>query len=187
MNDPEAFETFERVWAYMKDIPGSFTGLNAEKLYQCAKTIRNGLIVEVGVDQGRSTSTLLYAAKTTRSRLILVDSWESILIENMHKVLSRLRKDFPEVIFALCRLTSIEAANLIKEPIDMVHIDANHLAPNPDQDCEVWLPKLKSGGIACFHDCLTPCFPAVDAAVARYTKGWEDLGTWEGLGIRRKP
>src|SRR5438309_10588354 len=86
MNEPDAFEAFESVWAYMKDIPGSFTGLNAEKLYQYAKTILDGLIVEVGVDQGRSTSTLLYAAKISGSRLVLVDSWESILIENMHKV-----------------------------------------------------------------------------------------------------
>ncbi len=76
----------------------------------------------------------------------------------------------------------------------MVHIDAHHGDGNgvcdpesgPFIDCAAWLPRLKHGGVACFHD-VGSTFPAVDAALAEYTAGWEDLGTWDGLAIRRKP
>lgn len=178
--------TFEQVWAYTEQIPGSFTHLSGEHYYRYALQVPPGeVIVEVGVDQGRSASLLVQAANLTGARLVLVDSWESVLIDNLAKVLTLVDR-FPGVNVEVIHARSVEAAQRVPGPIAMVHIDANHYDDNPANDCEAWLPKLKSGGIACFHD-YHSTFPAVTAAVDKYTAGWQDLGGFDGLAIRRKP
>ena len=175
---------FADIWPFTDSIPGSFTELSASKLYEYACQAK-GVIAEIGVDQGRSASLLFEAAKQTGASLILVDSWESILIDNYYKV-SRLRDLYPSVITAIHRELSHDAAKRINTELDLIHIDANHYAWNPNNDCYAWLTKLKSGGVAAFHD-YHESWPAVIAAVDKYCGGWEDLGVWDSLALRRKP
>jgi predicted O-methyltransferase YrrM len=179
-------KSFEEVWKLTDTIPGSFTELNAQKLYEYAvKVPEHGMVVEVGVDQGRSASLLLTAAEFTHATVVLIDSWESVLIDNWYKV-KKLTEEF-RVPVVVHRERSVEAADkLLGLEFDLVHIDANHYGESPSMDCAAWLPLLKSGGIACFHD-VGCTFPAVDAAVEKYTAGWEDLGVHDCLAIRRKP
>jgi len=174
----------EEVWNYANAIPGWFTRSSVEELYGFALTCE-GTMVEVGVNQGRSASVLLLAARHTGSRVILIDSWESVLIENLEKVRSRFAVDFPDVPWRIINLPSVEAAELVDGPLSLVHIDANHYDEHPSDDCAAWLPKLSSGGIACFHD-YGSTFEAVTPAVDKHTAGWGDLGVWDGLAIRRK-
>jgi predicted O-methyltransferase YrrM len=178
----------EEVWEQVNRIPGSFSRLNVEKFYHYALE-SPGIMAEVGVDQGRSATVLLLAARHTGATVILVDAWPSVLFENMAKVQSRLTAEFADVNWMIYNLYSVEAAKIVNASLSFVHIDANHYDEEPAKDCAVWLPKLKSGGIACFHDYQAGhnMFPAVDVAVDKHTAGWEDLGAWEGLGIRRKP
>lgn len=177
----------EELWNYVNAIPGWFTRISAEKFYEYALTCP-GKMVEVGVNQGRSSSVLLLAAQHTGASVVLVDSWESVLIDNMDKVRSRFVSSFPGVDWKIINLPSVKAAKAVLGPLSLVHIDANHYDDHPSEDCAAWLPKLSSGGIACFHDYGPGSdFIAVTAAVDKHTAGWEDLGTWDGLGIRRKP
>lgn len=177
--------TFANIWQITDSIPGSFTRLSAEHLYRHASEVPDeGLIVEVGVDQGRSASLLLHAALKPWATVVLVDSWESVLVDNYAKVTSLVEQfESPSVVI---HGFSVPASKLVTQEIDLIHIDANHHAPNPGQDCEAWLPKLRSGGVAFFHDYEAPGFD-VTAAVDEYTSGWEDLGVWDSLAIRRKP
>ncbi len=178
--------THDKLWKFVNQIPGSFTELNVKMYYRYAMQVGRGeSIVEVGVDQGRSTSVLLHAAQETGARLFLVDSWESVLVENLAKVKALVAK-FPNAQVEIIHCRSVEASSRVHPPVALVHIDANHYDDNPANDCEAWLPKLKSGGIACFHD-YQASFPAVTEAVDKYTAGWEDLGSHDGLAIRRKP
>jgi len=177
---------FDKLWEFTDQIPGSFTRLSGEKLYEYAmKAPNDGWIVEVGVDQGRSASLLLHASSGRNIGVRLIDSWESVLIDNFGKV-QRMRDCFPQATADIWRMTSVAAAGLFNGEIDLIHIDANHYEPNPANDCEAWLPKVKSGGIAAFHD-YDSTFVAVKEAVDKYTEGWEDLGNWDSLAIRRKP
>jgi hypothetical protein len=184
--------TFDDIWPYTDDIPGSFTRLSGEKYYEQA--LQSRTIVEVGVDQGRSASLLLFAARETRAHVILVDSWPGIMIDNLVKVRNRLAADFSDVFVDVLHMPSAHAGHWIRETLDMVHIDAHHgdgagncdTGSGPWIDCQVWLPKLNHGGVACFHD-YDATFPAVTDAVNVYTEGWEHLGNWDGLAIRRKP
>lgn len=178
--------TFEEVFEFTDKIPGSFTRVSCAKLYEYALQVpHGGLMVEVGVDQGRSASLMLQAARQNDAAVVLVDSWESVLIDNKAKV-DALCEQFPGVRWTTIVGTSVNAAKAIGAEIDLIHIDANHYDDNPANDCEAWLPKLRSGGIACFHD-YESCFPDVTPAVDKYTAGWEHLGNHDGLAIRRKP
>lgn len=179
---------FEELWSFTDSIPGSFTKLSAEKLFEYASRVeRNGTIAEIGVDQGRSLSVLLNARRGNPTLFVLVDSWESVLIDNMDKV-KKLLAGTPN--YMLLNMTSVDAAVGWHGHLDMIHIDAHHHDDTdkggPTLDCEWWLPKLKIGGVACFHD-YYPSWPDVTAAVDKYCAGWENLGDWDSLAIRRKP
>ena len=186
--------TFEEAWAICDSIPGTYTEANAKALWDAAKSLPdNAYIAEVGVDQGRSASILLAASKPGWI-IALVDAWESVLIDNKAKVEALLKK-FPRAPRAnreqfglgwIIHAPSKVAGQDVKDPLHLVHIDANHYDQHPAEDCEVWLPKLVKGGLACFHD-FEASFPAVTEAVNKYTKGWEVVGNFESLAIRRKP
>ena len=182
---------FKRLWWATEAIPGSFTRLNAAAYYDIAMALpKDGIIVEVGVDQGRSASILADAMENERPdiRLNLVDSWESILIDNMGKTFQMLER-YPS---ARARTTvhhmrsETAAQRFADGSVDMVHIDAHHYTGGVDVDCESWMPKLRSGGIWAMHD-VKATFPDVDAAVEKYLAGWQQLGLFDCLGVWRKP
>src|SRR3990167_6750771 len=186
--DTGGLMTFEEAWAVCDAIPGSFTKTNAQALWDVCQTLPlNAFIAEVGVDQGRSASILMAASKPGWI-VALVDAWESILIDNKLKVENML-KQFSRTEHGLAWIINAPSALAgqdVKDPLHLVHIDANHYSPHPAEDCEVWLPKLVSGGIAAFHD-YQATFPAVTKAVDKYTKGWPVVGNFESLAVRRKP
>jgi len=178
---------FEKAWELAQGITGSFTRVNARKLWEYARRC-NGLMVEIGVDQGRSASILLSAAEITGASLMLVDSWVSVLEENKKRV-QKLVDKFPRVRVTIIHALSDQAIRLWNDgEADLIHLDADHWGDNPKNDCALWLPKLKPGGYFLAHDYNVPSMNCtVTEAVDEACKGWEDLGDFEGLGIRRKP
>jgi hypothetical protein len=182
-------KSFEEVWAFTDKIPGSFSQVSAEKLYALALSVPNSaMIAELGVNEGRSLSLMLQGTVGRHPSFLLVDTWGSVPPENRFKA-EGLVKAFA-VNYLLMQMKSTEAAKAFDKPLDLIHIDAYHFDNIPDGgpslDCEMWLPKVKPGGVACFHD-YNSCFPDVNIAVDKFTAGWEDLGVWDGLAIRRKP
>ena len=186
---------FQGIWPKVEARLGSFTRLNAAKYYEYARAVRiGGVIMEIGVDQGRSATVLLEVAKRQAVTVHLVDSWESVLVDNYYKVLNHVAASRPwhpdstvQVRHMSSQTAAEEAAGLEGE-IDLVLIDANHYGLMPGLDCELWLPMLRVGGVALFHD-YGSTFPDVDEAVDRYTgdeERWEDLGAWDSLAVRRK-
>jgi len=175
--------TSRDVWEYMTPIRGYFGRTNTEKLYEYAMQ-SPGVIAEIGIEQGRSASVLMFAARHTGAEVLLVDYWK----ENVEAVSDRFCADFPDVKLSFCQFPSVEAAKLVSPDTEfsLIHIDADHCGDAPEKDCIAWLPKVKAGGIACFHD-YGGNFEAVKPAVDKHTAGWEDLGVWDGLAIRRKP
>jgi hypothetical protein len=184
-------KTFDEVWKFTDTVPGSFTRLSAEKLYELGLCVPwGGNVAEIGVDQGRSLSVMLFATLGLSPMFYLVDSWESVLIDNQAKVEDMIKRFEPTPNYAVLQMRSAAAAKLVMATLDLIHIDAHHFDDiedgGPSKDCELWLPKVKSGGVACFHD-YHSCFPDVTTAVDKCCAGWEDLGDWDGLAIRRKP
>jgi hypothetical protein len=175
---------FDEAFAFTDTIAGHFSRTNAEKLWEYA-SVCHGLMVEVGVLDGRSASLLLQAAETTGATVYLVDCWKWM---KNHAVYTMQVVDvFPEVKKAILYMYSHDAVNHISHPISLLHIDGNHEEVGITMDCQLWLPRLAPYGVACFHDYGSPDFPGIKRAVDHFTTGWEDLGVWETLAIRRKP
>ena len=178
--------TFNEAFKFTNTIPGSFTERNCRALYENASLCR-GVMVEVGVDQGRSASIILAAAQPGAS-VILVDSWVNFT-GNIGDIgsLSRMLDTYPDVPVTIYHKKSMDALPLVENGFNLIHIDADHSEGGGiDLDCQYWLPKLRSGGIALFHD-YESCFPDVNKHVNIACTGWEDLGVYEGLAVRRKP
>jgi len=187
---------FEEVYKFTDTIPGAFTELNCRKLYECALQAPK-LIVEIGVDRGRSSSLLLAAAAQTGAEVVLIDSWVSVLRDNYYRVVE-MTKHFPTVkcvvLFesseGVIQILDHESFKDLKQDIDLIHIDGNHDFHGISFDCKNWVPRVKSGGFACFHDYTPPeakQFFAVKQCVDIACEQWENLGEWDSLAIRRKP
>ena len=79
-------------------------------------------------------------------------------------------------------LTALAAKKFEDGSLDFVFIDADHSYEGVRGDIELWLPKVKSGGLLCGHDYDSPTFPGVALAVKKMLPGRSiDLGedrTW---------
>lgn len=147
-------------------------------------------IVEIGVLYGRTASLYMQASLERKLNTTLIDSF-CVNGSDAPQAFAELRNKFPPVTFL--QMDSKDAAGMVGK-VDFIHIDGGHGPEIVSRDCEMYLPKLRSGGVAAFHDYSTRdldgvslVFPGVKEAVDKYTAGWEDLGVVNRLAVRRKP
>lgn len=174
---------FDEAYKYTEGIAGLYTQLNCEKLWEYAAPCK-GLMVELGSFNGKSASLLLQAATTTDATVILVDCWKWMKGHAVNTM--QVLDDFPEVKKAILYMYTKDAAKWVPFHINLLHIDANHEEIGVEEDCRMWLPKVVSGGVVCFHD-YGLGYEGLMHQVDKYTRGWKDLGIWDTLAIRRKP
>lgn len=145
-------------------------------------------IAEVGVWSGTLSTRI--ATLPGLEELILIDPWSADLNSfEEDGELYECRMSSPETItqeqcdtvfdnvvtmFAdnpnvtILRMTSEEASKVIADGyLDMVFIDAIHLYEHTKQDIELWLPKLRKGGIISGDD-YAPRFDGVQRAVDEF-------------------
>lgn len=137
------------------NIPTYTTANELFKLNALAKELgRKSVAVEIGSYIG--ASSLMIALGLGRdSRLICIDTWQNdamtegnwdsfeVFKKNTHKVGHKIDP---------WRMTSVEAGKIFNEKIDFVFIDGDHSYEGVKQDVDLWLPRLKSGGIIALHD-----------------------------------
>jgi len=171
--------TFEKMWCKSRCIPGHFYQENAKEMFRHAMLCRPGSeFVEIGCWCGRSASILGQVAMARQCRLTLVDNFAMppsaiVLVYSLRNL---------GIGFELMAMLSAQAAPLFTRPIDLLHIDGGHGLI--EQDCELWLPKLKQGGIAMFHDWGQG--HQLIMRTVNALQGYEDLGIFDSLAIRRK-
>ncbi len=156
-----------------------------------------GLIVEIGVYSGCTASLLLQAARGRDISVLLCDTFQYMWDENSKSRLEHLLSLFPDVhiIDAMYR-TSAEAEKMTGVAVDLLHIDGDHSEGGISEDCRLWLPKMRGGGVAVFHDYqwdgenkytaeLPDVRKVVDAATERWERVWQ--GGSNGVLVVRKP
>ena len=126
-----------------------------------------GTGAEIGVQNGLYSEILL--DKWKGSCLISIDAWrhfedsEYIDMANytneqnldLYADTTLKLREFGERSI-IWRMTSEEAAKIMPEKtLDFCYIDADHSYDGVIQDLELWIPKIKSGGIICGHDFIT--------------------------------
>lgn len=195
---------FADVWAFTSGVPGYFSEIEARALYDAATSLPDGsTCVEVGVQFGRSASVLLQLARDKPLKVVFVDSW---VAEG-----ERARREFHSLVGSIplheksestiIGVHSIYASQAVSgwawastgEAFGLLHLDANHEPAEVFSDCRLWLPLLLTGGIACFHDYRRTemdgtgdIWPGVTAAVDKYCEGWDVIGNFDTLAVRRK-
>lgn len=155
-----------------------------------------GTIVEIGVYAGSSLSCLLQVARLKAARIFCVDPFLYNGAEaEMH--LRTVLCQFPDVNWRFYPTRSETARNCLLQDgslgsdFDLIHIDGDHL--DCARDCALWLPYLKPGGIAAFHDVIPDQRSSIYQVyldVEKHTGKWPTLFWAKDENcqcIRRKP
>lgn len=194
---------------FTKSLPGYYDEDEIRANLDIVKRLPWGAsIVELGVQFGRSAS--IYFQEFRRRilnrerpdefdlplRITLVDTW-CVDGKDAHPFFDQLAENTGVTgRYVGHWMRSDEAVTLIKGPIDLLHIDADHI-DGVWTDCRDYIPKVVPGGWILIHDYQRmggtsksgDMFPNVKAAVDHYTKeyGLEDHGIVNTLAVRRKP
>jgi hypothetical protein len=111
---------------------------------------------EIGVYLGQNSQVIL--ENIPASHLHLVEDLSEMKpsntsSENWTDKLGMYLKDIPASRYTWHIMTSADASMDIKDnSLDFVYIDANHSYSYVLQDCRLWWPKVKNGGVLCGHD-----------------------------------
>lgn len=139
---------------------------HAESLIEILKDRPHEVGCEVGVYKGITTSSLLNSLNGI-NRYYVVDPWEDYkgyekLGHDKTKWNKAVRQffentyDFKSKVIIM-RMMSNEAVKHIKdESLDWVFIDANHKYEFIEENINIWVPKVKVGGVVSGHDYKNP-------------------------------
>jgi len=148
------------------DLEEAFLGKDIEALRKLAELIKHEemIVVEVGSWKGMSTSVLAKVASEHNGKVFAIDHWEGDdttwcgEIAKQYDVYSIFRKNMEllglwKVVHPMVTDSKTASQVFADEVADLVFLDANHRYEYITKDIEMWLPKLKAGGILCGHDC----------------------------------
>ena len=164
-------------------------------LYEIIRENKPEKVLEIGVQNGISTKTILTAMGANgNGKLISVDHKhrETILDADFSDL-----KDRWKLIVGNSHdqntITEVVESLSEEEKFDILFIDGDHKMPGIQQDWEAYTPLVKSGGIILMHDIINPN-EEVSQVWDKIT--WEKFAfTWGlarnripvGFGIVRKP
>jgi len=133
------------------------------KFIEMFPTDKEAMCAEIGVGHGYNSHSMLQAMPNMK--LILIDQYKPYYSES--------ESETTQELFDLCRqamnemrlpystqfieMSSLEASKTFEdETFDFVYIDAEHTLEMVKQDIQVWLPKVKKGGMLSGHDYNLP-------------------------------
>jgi hypothetical protein len=159
-----------------------------ERLFEIASALSpKNCIVEIGVCNGKTAAVLEFCANRTQGEYFGIDNWS---LENSCAGVGTALENLG-LLGHLLEYKSTEAP-WDGTLIDLLVIDGAHDEPNVISDCDRWIPLVKSGGFAAFHDWEEPfnresAHWAINHYGNQFTQGWKHV-VWEaGLEIRQKP
>jgi predicted O-methyltransferase YrrM len=118
-------------------------------------------VLEVGSYLGASAACLALGIADRRDGegvagpLYCVDTWmNDAMSEGNRDTLTEFRKNvarFAESIVVL-QGRSVDVARDFAQPLGLLFIDGDHSYEGVNADMQAWLPHLRPGGVAVFHD-----------------------------------
>jgi hypothetical protein len=143
----------------------NFSNMRWSILAEALKSLKHPpySVVEVGVYDG--TCSRLLRKLLPSAKLYLIDPWEvdtiyqesngprTIEESTINEAFKKVQNFFQDDPLAhILKKTSKEASSLVPNGLDLVFIDGNHDYEFVKEDIELWLPKLRPGGILAGHD-----------------------------------
>jgi predicted O-methyltransferase YrrM len=125
----------------------------------------NCVMAEIGCWLGEGSTQVFLSTMPETGKLLCVDTWrgspnvrqhqEVVSRENvLNSFMAKVEATRGSIEVQGFVSSSASAASLIRDKsLDLVFIDADHSYGAVRQDILAWMPKVKSGGIICGHDC----------------------------------
>ncbi len=185
--------SFEQAWECAIKITGWFSGLEGRALWDAGlESLDQYGAIEVGCYYGRSTSVLCHLLHGSGIPLILIDPFVGFSEQGgnpkdgtRQELLANLEPIGTP--FQLIEKISWEVpAAELPSVIDLLHVDGDHREEGVRKDCIKFLPLVRVGGFALFHDYANPGTLGIPKAVDEFTQGWEVRGTFDNLRVLRR-
>lgn len=113
-------------------------------------------VAEIGVAEGGMAKKVIEKCTGALDCYIMV---EYLVTKRLYAVMLEtdmpgyLEQEYQKNPIALMRMSSEKSSKIIADKsLDLVFLDAQHEYDKVKQDIELWLPKVKDGGIICGHD-----------------------------------
>lgn len=151
---------------YLKDNLRALDGFLTEKegflLYNLARTVEKGCIIEIGSWKGKSTVCLARGSKSGNKKTVYAIDPHTGSPEHQGEFGGKVwtfdiftetlkRAGADDVVTPIVK-TSNEAVKDFTESIGLIFIDGAHEYEPVKQDFLEWEPKVLDGGIIAFHD-----------------------------------
>lgn len=189
-------KTFEEVLAFSRQVDGQ--GVDDHQNCTCTSAELGVLIppvmalapgsrvVEIGVFTGRSASVYFQLQRELSLDIHLVDNWSWNARYAVPYFAQMVLDSFSEEPFTLHKTLSAELGARWALPIDFIYVDGWHALEGIEPDCRLWLPHVRPGGVAAFHD--SQDVPVAEC-IAKYVSGagWQQIGGAERMTAWRKP
>ena len=128
--------------------------------YDLVAALKPKLLVELGTDRGESYFAFCQSAleNKTGTRCVAIDHWRGdshagSYDETTYKDVFAHNQEYYAEFSTLLRMSFDEALDrFAPESIDLLHVDGHHTEEAVRHDLELWLPKLRPGGILLLHD-----------------------------------
>lgn len=164
-----------------------------ELVYELACTIpEGGRIVELGTCWGKTSVVLACAAKEREGNYLGIDNFS--LEGSQKEVVALLNNTVGEDAFWGIAQEDTHASRWkVYGDIDLLLIDAGHDEENVRQDCEIWIPQVRPGGIVVWDDVAhgpgwrDSCHAAVRESLEKWAGEWEHIAEYGKVWARRKP
>lgn len=160
---------------YNLEIPGWMPLIDLQVLERLAQGVPiNGIIVEVGSFKGRSSWTLANSCDPSVT-VYCIDLWDEYWKgkepgSDPHtlQLFKKNVEECPNIIPLMGGSTEVDWPE--ERKADLIFIDGDHTSPQVDKDLEVWVQRLKPGGILAGHDFNVYRWPDVCRAVIRLSE-----------------
>lgn len=156
-------KTFEEIWDISKNIRGWFDKSEGKLLYKLIVANKPKRMVELGSFAGRSSVIFSVLARELKLDFTTVDNFSS---GNTLKELTN-NLDKAQGNYEIKYMTSDQAFDDIKKPVNLLFIDTVHTYQAVKHDLNLWLPKVPKKGLVLFHDYSTKYSGVVQAVDER--------------------
>ncbi len=191
----------------IEQLPGWCSVDKRQHLIATIESLKPSKIVEIGVFGGRSLIPMALAAPNAQvvgidpwtviaciegmSTQANIDYWSSVsMLEQVYQAVANAIKTLRISNITLLRDSSENVAGTFEDgSIDILHIDGNHGFLPCQRDCQLYLPKVREGGIIYMDDegwtegGLLTVQPNIDWMMSQ---GCEDCGSVDGCKVLRK-
>jgi predicted O-methyltransferase YrrM len=160
----EDFATMQHQMSADPFQPGGWFSDEEAQIYRgLVQRIHHGIIVEIGVWQGRSLQAILDVCRDNNNRVFAIDNWnppaddpdyaEARDADIYAIFLRNLERLGHTATVEVIRDESVRAAARFADgSVDLLFLDADHNYEAVKRDIYAWLPKLKDHSCLCGHD-----------------------------------